>query len=280
LSASKSGNNVVLTWTAATGATSYKVYRDTTPYFTPGAIYATTGALTYTDTAIIGDPNTNHYYLVAASNSNSDTLCENRVGEFDYSLVPGPVGGFALSDIAISLDVAASGVVDAESLGDWIETEGGAPFASVRQLLKWEPFSQNFFAWSHEFGFGDNFALNLGDYIFVVMDENAPTLASFVGRVPQPGEVSFALAAGVPGQCALNFLSLPLDQAALATANALSDDIGVPDVTVTQALDWDAATQTFVAWSNEFGFGDDFATTIGYPYIVCLSDTGVPPSWP
>ena len=46
------------------------------------------------------------------------------------------------------------------------------------------------------------------------------------------------------------------------------------------ALDWQAALQNFLAWSNEFGFGEDFTTTIGYPYIVCLSNHGVPPSWP
>jgi hypothetical protein len=161
-----------------------------------------------------------------------------------------------------------------------METQGGAPFASVQQVLKWEPFSQNFYAWSHEYSFGDNFAAAPGDYLFLVLDESAPVLASFVGRMPQPGEVSFALAAGVPGQCALNFLSLPLDQAALTTANALSDDIGTPDVTVLQALDWESSLQNFLAWSNEFGFGDDFPTSVGYSYILCLSDMGVPLSWP
>jgi hypothetical protein len=47
-----------------------------------------------------------------------------------------------------------------------------------------------------------------------------------------------------------------------------------------QALYWESAFQNFFVWSNEFGFGDDFPTTVGYPYIVCLSNSGVPPSWP
>jgi hypothetical protein len=91
------------------------------------------------------------------------------------------------------------------------------------------------------------------------------------------------LTAGTATVCALNFLSLPLDQSiasAITSADQLSDDIGVPDVTVTQALDWSTPIQNFLAWSNEFNFGDNFATTIGYPYIVCLSNSGVPPSWP
>jgi hypothetical protein len=284
LSASRSGSNVVLAWTASVGATGYKVYRGTTPYFTPGAPYATTGALTFTDTGVIGDPNTNHYYLVAATNSGGDTPCANRVGEFDFALQPGPSGDIALNDIATALDASAV-ITDAESLADYVEAQGGAPVGSVRQLLKWDAFLQNFLAWSHEFGFGDNFPTAPGDYVFLVLDETAPTLAGFVGRVPNAGEVVFPLAAqGASPDCALNFLSLPFDQAVLSTADLLSDDIGTPNppgpATVVQALDWEASLQNFLAWSNEFGFGDDFPTTIGYPYIVCLSNNNVPSQWP
>jgi N-acetylneuraminic acid mutarotase len=280
LTATKSSDNVVLSWTASTNATGYRVYRGTTPYFAPGAPYVTTPGLTYTDTGVIGDPSTHHYYLVGAANSTGETLCANRVGEFDYALEPGTTGTVALDDITLPLDVAAAGVMDAESLADWIETEGGAPFGAVRQVLQWEPIIQNFLAWSHEFGFGDNFATTLGGSVFLVVDQNAPSVASFVGRVPVPGEVSYSLTPGTPSACALNFISLPFDQAALATADLLSDDIGTPDVTVVQALDWYAPSQNFLAWANTFGFGDNFTTRIGHPYIVCLSNSGVPPSWP
>jgi hypothetical protein len=280
LSASKSGNNVVLNWTASSGATGYNIYRDTTPYFAPGVPYATTGALTYTDVGVVGDPNVNHYYLVSAFNAMGETFCANRVGEFDHALAAGPPGDVALNDIAIALDVSAV-ITDAESLADWVETEGGVPFATVQQLLKWDPFLGNFLAWSHEFGFGDNFAVNMGDYVFLTINQNAPAWVSFVGRVPLPGEVVFALAPqGANPDCALNFITLPFDQASLTTADLLSDDIGIPDTTVVQALDWDASLQNFLAWANLFGFGDNFPTAIGYPYIVCLANTGVPPQWP
>jgi hypothetical protein len=277
LSAAKSGNDVVLSWTAASGATEYRVYRDTTPYFTPGAPYASTASLSYTDVGVIGDPALNHYYLVGATNVAGETLCDSRMGEFDFALSP---GADLLNDIALPLDASASGLANAEMLATWIELDGGAPFGSVRQLLKWDAFLGNFLAWSHEFGFGDNFPLFYGDYIFLVVTPDAPTLASFVGRVPTPGEVAFPLAPGAAGQCALNFLSLPFDQAQITTADQLSDAIGTPDVTVVQALDWDSAIQNFLAWSNEFGFGDNFPTTIGHPYIVCLSDQDVPEQWP
>jgi hypothetical protein len=277
LSASKSGNNVVLTWTASAGATSYNIYRGTTPYFV-GGLYASTALLTYTDIGAVGMPN--HYYRVEATNAGGQVFCANRVGEFTFNLVAGPVGDTALNDIGIPLQVTGSGITTAETLADYIETEAGVPVATIRQLLKWDAFLGNFLAWSHEFSFGDDFAVNMGDFVFLTIDENGPATTTLVGRVPNLAEVSFALAPGVPlGDCALNFITLPLDQAALTTADLLSDDIGTPDVTVVQALDWDAPLQNFLAWSNVFGFGDNFPTSIGYPYIVCLDDTA-PASWP
>jgi phosphatidylserine/phosphatidylglycerophosphate/cardiolipin synthase-like enzyme len=271
LSAAKSGNNVVLSWSASSGATGYNIYRGFSPYFAPDVPYATTALLTYTATGVVGDPALNHYYRVGAYNLFGDMrLCDNRVGEFDFALTPD-----GLNDLALPLDVTAV-ITDAEGLADWIEVEGGVPFGAVSQLLKWDAPTQNFLAWSHEFGFGDNFAAQTGDYVFVVVNTSAPGVASFVGRVPLPGEVAFALTPGQPSpDCALNFLSLPLDQASLTTADQLSDDIGG----VLQALDWESPAQSFFAWSNEFGFGDNFPTTIGYSYVVCLDNTA-PANWP
>lgn len=96
--------------------------------------------LTYTDAGVIGDPATNHYYLVGAFHSADETLCDNRVGEFDFAITVGPPGDAALNDIALPLDASAA-VTDAESLANWIEVEGGVPFGAVRQLLQWDaPF--------------------------------------------------------------------------------------------------------------------------------------------
>lgn len=279
LSAAKSGNDVILSWTAATGATAYRIYRGTTPYFVPGTPYATTTGLTYTDAGVTGDPAINYAYRVGAVSPSGETLCDNRVGELDVALVAGPTRGTALNDLAIALDVSAV-ITDAESLADWIENEGGVPSATVRQLLKWDASRQTFLAWNHKFGFGDNFAIITGDFILATLNQDAPPVTTFVGRVPEPGEVSFRLSPGTARGCALNFISLPFDQEALTTADQLSDAIGVPDATVVQALDWDATRQAPLIWLNVFGFGNNFPTTPGFPYIVCLSDSGVPPIWP
>jgi hypothetical protein len=184
-----------------------------------------------------------------------------------------------LSDIAIALDVSGSGITDAESLADFIEAQGGSPPGSVQQLLKWEASGQTFLSWSHEFGFGDNVATETGDFIFLLLTASAPSSVTFTGPMPAPGAVQFALVPGQPAPaCALNFISLPFDQAALTTADLLSDDIGG----VLQALDWSVSFQNFLAWSNDpgpGGFGDNFATTPGHPYIVCLDNTA-PTVWP
>jgi hypothetical protein len=157
-----------------------------------------------------------------------------------------------------------------------VETQGGAPAGSVQQVLKWDNAGQTFETWSHEYGFGDNFATQPGDFILLMLSPAAPASVTFSGAQPAPGAVSFDLLAGQPSpDCTLNFISLPFDQSALSTADLLSDDIGG----VLQALDWDATNQSFVTWSNEHGFGDNFPTSAGYPYLVCLDHTG-PAQWP
>jgi hypothetical protein len=81
----------------------------------------------------------------------------------------------------------------------------------------------------------------------------------------------------------MNLLSLPFGLTQVTNADQLSDAIGTPNppgpASVVQALDWYAPVQNFLAWSNQFNFGDNFPTTIGYPYIVCLTDTA-PRIWP
>jgi hypothetical protein len=79
--------------TAAAGASEYKVYRSTDPYFTPDDAtnhLATVTDVTYTDGGVMGD-GTDYYYKVLGVDScppaNADYV--KRVGEFDFTLVPG-----------------------------------------------------------------------------------------------------------------------------------------------------------------------------------------------
>jgi hypothetical protein len=217
------------------------------------------------------------YYLLVRGRDSGDNwgplfgvFFDVAPNSINFTLAP-----TGLSDIAIALDVSGAGITNAESLADYVELQGGTGFGSVQQVLKWSAPTQSFLAWSHEFQFGDNFTLALGDYVFLVTN-GGPSSVTFTGRRPNSGEVRFNLTAGQPApDCALNFLSLPYDRAQLDTADELSDDVGG----VVQALDWHTPVQNFLAWSNQFGFGDNFTTTVGYPYAVCLDNTA-PAMWP
>jgi hypothetical protein len=79
-----------LTWNGNKSNT-YNIYRETDPYFTPTTVYATATGSTYDDAKAVGDPAENHYYVVSlASPSGGDGgKMTNRVGEFDFALVPG-----------------------------------------------------------------------------------------------------------------------------------------------------------------------------------------------
>lgn len=88
------GTTARLSWAAASGAAEYRLYRDLNPYFTPSDLaYQTTTALSYDDAGAVGDPAENHFYVVKSACGNGFTGAgSNRVGEFDFSLVPGSSG--------------------------------------------------------------------------------------------------------------------------------------------------------------------------------------------
>jgi hypothetical protein len=189
------------------------------------------------------------------------------------SIFTAPLAPTGLSIVAIPLDVAESGIVDANTLG--LHIEAGGTEGAVKQLLKWDVATQTFLAYSHEYGYGDNFEVKLGDVVLLIM-EGGPADVTLEGRKPDPGEVQYTLTASQPGtECALNFISLPFDQAHITDADLLSDAIGG----VVQALDWDEGMQMYQAWSNLYGYGDNFAVQPGHAYMVCL-DQSTPQLWP
>jgi len=93
LGISQSGHNAVLTWTD-TGATEYKVYRSTVPYFTPDDatnLLATVTTATFTDSGAVGSAATNYFYKVRGVDAcpPADPNYIQQVGEFDFNLVAG-----------------------------------------------------------------------------------------------------------------------------------------------------------------------------------------------
>jgi hypothetical protein len=84
-------SNVRLSWGSSLGVANYHLYRKTLPYFVPvNPAYQVTTALIYDDLDALGDPADNYYYVVESACANDFySGPSNRVGEFDFALVPG-----------------------------------------------------------------------------------------------------------------------------------------------------------------------------------------------
>ena len=203
-----------LSWPAVAGAGEYRVYRGTTPYFTPTEpAYQVLTATTFDDPGVIGDPNTQYYYVVqSACPGGASSGASNRVGAYDFAL--NSPGAANYNDIAMVFDMP--GVKDAASLATYV---GG----SVIRILRYENVSQSLRTYIVGLSF-TNFAVNPGDYLFLLTNGSAPSTLALVGNVPDPGTVSFGLTSG--SGVAYNPLSLPLDQCGLTAASALTTDIG------------------------------------------------------
>ncbi len=268
----RSGNDVVLAWNAVPGAAQYRVHRSTQAYFTPVSATAlvTQTGLTYTDLGAIGDPAVNYFYAVTALDAQgreSDVV--NRVGEFDFALLPASPGTQRgrYNIIALPLDVMAL-LPNAKALANYLGP-------GVQQLLSWNPDTQTYRAWLPPLNRGTNFALKVGEVYWIQLDSTAATLVSFVGTVPEPGTIKWTFVGTTP-KCRLYDISLPLNQTSIVDAVGLATAIGS---NVQQVLQWNPATQTFRAWLPPLGRGTNFAVRVGYPYHVCFSP-GTPIVWP
>ena len=83
--------DVQLSWGESSGVANYHLYRKTLPYFTPvNPAHKVTTDLSVDDLGALGDPAENFYYVVESACANDfHSGYSNRVGEFDFALVPG-----------------------------------------------------------------------------------------------------------------------------------------------------------------------------------------------
>jgi hypothetical protein len=258
-----------LSWTEAVGATSYNVYRGTTPYFTPNEPpHATTQALTYDDVGALGDSSANYFYVVkAVSSAGTKSAASNRVGEFDYDMTPGTSLERKYNFIGVPL--ATVGVTNAKSLAAYIGD-------GVYMTIQHEATTQSMLWWLAELGLGTNFAVETGHPYFLHLTDEAATVLTFTGDVPAVGSTRFNLSRPSSGEsCKYNFITLPFDKTAVTTANQLGADIGG----VYMVLKYHAPTQSIVWWLPDISGGTNFTVRTGYPYIVCLKETA-PSRWP
>lgn len=151
----------------------------------------------------------------------------------------------------------------------------GAFVPGATQVLSWNPSTQTYLSWDVGLQDGDNLALTTGGAYWLLLNNTASNIVSFVGDVPAQASVHFNLVRSPSSGCFLNDISIPLDQSSLTTPQLLATAVG----NVSQVLQWNAATQTFLSWDVDLQDGDNFAVKIGYPYRVCLKSGGAT-TWP
>lgn len=145
----------------------------------------------------------------------------------------------------------------------------------VTQVLSLNPNTQTYLTWDAVLQDGTNFNLTTSNAYWIQLDSTAATIVSFVGDVPAQGSVHFTLVRPSGAGCMSNDITLPLDRSDITTADQLATAVG----NVSQVLQWNASTQTFLTWDVAIQDGTNFTTKIGYPYRLCLNAGGAT-TWP
>lgn len=79
--------NIQLSWPGGSMANVYRASND--PYFTPTTPYATGVGTNWTDSGAAGGSSTNYTYIIRATGSCGEAGNSQRLGEFDFDIVPG-----------------------------------------------------------------------------------------------------------------------------------------------------------------------------------------------
>jgi len=263
------GSTASLTWTESFGASEYALYRGTDAYFIPtGTPLVVTDSLGYDDEGALGGVAENYTYVVkAVAESGLESAASNRVAEFDFSLSPGQPGGARRYNL-IGVPLAVPSVTDAGTLAAYVGS-------GVYNVLRYLNASQSIEYWLPGLGIGHNFPVTVGGPYYLHLDATAAVTVTFTGGVPQPGAAVFSFARPDPGQsCKYNYLTVPFEKSALATADALAADIGG----VYMVIRYDAPSQS-IQYRLPGLAGQNFQVRAGYPYIVCLQPSA-PDQWP
>lgn len=271
------GDALLLTWATTPLAQSYEVWRSApnTPYF--AAENAGTTLLgTTTDPYFpipngtgIGDPQVNYTFLVRGVNCAGIPGAPSvTVGEFDYALRAG--SGDTLAYTTIGLPLTGDNLpATADDLAAAIDPLN----QSIREVGKWNPVSQ---AWRIRVVGSPtgvpNFAVNPGDALLIGADSNAPTIVTWVGALPQSGDIAYTL---LPNR--RQMITIPLDQVGAFTLTA--DDLAANIGGVTRVATWYAATQSWYTRTINDSLNNNFTLRLGYPYLI-TTNADAPPTWP
>jgi len=271
LTAQESGGAVFLSWPQVTldslghpeNVNYYKIYRSDIPFFTPESSDSIAGVETtfYLDEhSGFGSADHNSFYLVTAvDQAGNEGQISNRVGEYDYAIVP-QASGYHM----VSLILDDGQIVKAEDLGQAIP--------NCTAVKEWDPQTQSYASLAFKIGetwYGET-ELQLGYPYYVFVEAGQESTWTIVGGVP--ADPVFTLVA--PGGNGYNTITLPLSST-LALAKELGESI--PHCTAVKR--WDPQTQGYISIAFKVGetwYGET-AIRRGQPYFVNVTQDGV---WP
>jgi len=284
LSASESGSDLILDWSAvsqdikgqAINGVTYLIYRAADdPYFTPGGTaYAGTSNTTLTDSGSVGNPSTNYYYAVTAvDTAGRESALSNRVGEFDFELRKTTGTDYTW----IALPLHNTSLAMASDLGQHIEANCSMPVSAL-SIARWNGPGQQLVQYTiMPIPIGD-FALQTGQAYRVESDISGADscIWTLTGVVPRREEVSFDLVTTTGMD--YSWISLPLDQGHLGMTSDLEQAIdAVSGVEVLSICRWNAIGQQLVCFTTVPVPIGDFAISGGYPYRIEVSASA---TWP
>ncbi len=257
--------NLMLTFNAVSGASSYNVYRGTSPDFVPDRQNGTnrvasaitdedggTAGIQWTDTGdVAGNAAVNYYYAVTALNG-SESEPSEIYGEFDFYLITTPTTDF--NEIALPLNVA--NISDASDLASAIP--------NCNSVAYWEPTIQGYYQYIPGLS-STNFDVYAGYPYYVNVVDNS--VFTITGTLTDP---TYSLVTTATTD--FNEIMLPLDRSDITLASQLQADI----TSCNSVARWDASIQGYYQYIPGLS-STDFTTTIGYPYYVNVTSNV---SWP
>ncbi|WP_158543911.1 GDSL-type esterase/lipase family protein [Cohnella sp. OV330] len=198
LATSVSGGQMVVTWSASSGATGYTLKRGTTaggPYNT--SVY-TGASLTYTDTSAVAG--TTYYYVVTASNSAGESAASSQASGIVSLPVPSAPTGLAV--------VTSSG----QAVASWSAASGATSYKLKRGTAAGGPYTTIYTG--PNLTYTDVNAVAGTAYYYIVTASNASgesansTEVSATVAVPVPAAPTGVAAATGTGQMVLSWIAV------------------------------------------------------------------------
>jgi fibronectin type 3 domain-containing protein len=158
--AAQSSSSIRVSWSSVSGASSYKVYRSTSP----SGLYAEVGSPSsspYTDTGLL--PDTTYYYLVTAVNSAGESGYTSYTSATTSGSVPSaPTGVSAAAVTSSSIQVSWSSVSGASSYKVYRGTRSSGSYTEVGSSSS-SPYTDTGLSWDRTYYYKVKAVNNAGE---------------------------------------------------------------------------------------------------------------------